>query len=451
MRVPFLDLTAQLRTTGPAVERAILDVVRSGRYVGGPAIDAFEAAMADRLEVDHAVAVSSGTDALLVALMALEVGPGDLVLTAPYSFFATAGVVARLGATPAFVDIDPRTCNLDPQALTAWWDRHPDARPRVKAIVPVHLFGQCADLDPILALAAAHGIPVVEDAAQALGARCGAGDCGGAYTADGGGAAAGRGRDAGEGGAADAGGAAAGGGKGGGEGGDADAGGPDTGDGDGADASPRSGNSGTAVGRPAGTMGTFGCYSFYPTKNLGAMGHGGLVVTRDAELAATVRRLRDHGAHPPYHHALIGGNFQLDAMQAAVLSAKLPHLDAWHEARRERAAYYDRHLRVEGVTPPAPARRPEGHVYNQYVIRVPGRRDELRAHLAAQGIDTMVYYPVPLHLQECFRHLGHRPGSFPHSETAAAASLALPVYPELTPAMQDHVIEVIADFYSAGA
>ena len=377
MRVPFLDLTAQLQTTGPAVERAILDVVRSGRYVGGPAIEAFETAMADCLEVDHAVAVSSGTDALLAALMALEVGPGDLVLTTPYSFFATAGVVARLGAEPAFVDIDPRTYNLDPHALTAWWERHAERTTRVKAIVPVHLFGQCADMRPILALAAAHGIPVVEDAAQALGARC--------------------------------------------------------------------------CGRSAGTLGAFGCYSFYPTKNLGAMGHGGLVATRDGDLAATVRQLRDHGAHPPYHHARIGGNFQLDAVQAAVLCAKLPHLDGWHEARRARAAYYDRHLRAAGVSPPARAARPEGHVYNQYVIQVPDRRDALRAHLAAQGIDTMVYYPVPLHRQACFQHLGHASGAFPHSESAAATSLALPVYPELTAAMQDRVIETIADFYSAGA
>ncbi len=383
MRVPFLDLTAQLETTGPAVERAILDVVRSGRYVGGPMIDAFEAAMADYLEVDHAVAVSSGTDALLVALMALEVGRGDLVLTTPYSFFATAGVVARLGATPVFVDIDPRSFNLDPRALIAWWDRHREERERVKAIIPVHLFGQCAELDAILALAAAHGIPVVEDAAQALGARCGADDGG--------------------------------------------------------------------AGRPAGTAGAFGCYSFYPTKNLGAMGHGGLVVTGDADRAAAVRQLRDHGAHPPYHHARIGGNFQIDALQAAVLRAKLPFLDGWHEARRASAAYYDRRLQVEGVTPPAPARLPDGHVYNQYVIRVADRRDTLRARLAAQGIDTMVYYPVPLHRQACFRHLGHAPGAFPHSESAAATSVALPVYPELTPAMQDRVIEAIAAFYGGGA
>ena len=379
MRVPFLDLAAQHQATGPAVERAILDVVRSGRYVGGPVLDAFEAAMADYLEVDHAVAVSSGTDALLVALMALDVGRGDLVLTTPYSFFATAGVVARLGATPVFVDIDPQTYNLDPRALTAWWDRQAEARERVKAIVPVHLFGQCADMDPILALAAARRIPVVEDAAQTLGARCG-------------GAAA-------------------------------------------------------HGGRRAGTLGTFGCYSFYPTKNLGAMGHGGLVVTHDAGLAATVRQLRDHGAHPPYHHARVGGNFQLDALQAAILSAKLPCLDGWHEARRARAAHYDRHLRVAGITPPAPARRADGHVYNQYVIRVPDRRDALRAHLRAQGIDTMVYYPVPLHRQACFRHLGHAPGAFPHSETAAATSLALPVYPELTAAMQDRVVEETAAFY----
>ena len=400
MRVPFLDLTAQLQTTGPAVERAILDVVRSGRYVGGPALEAFETAMAGYLEVDHAVAVSSGTDALLAALMALEVGPGDVVLTTPYSFFATAGVVARLGAEPAFVDIDPRTYDLDPRALTAWWNRQPEARERVKAIVPVHLFGQCAEMGPILELAAENGIPVVEDAAQALGARCGSREGRGA--------------------------------------------------GGGADGS--AGNGGApGAGRRAGTVGTLGCYSFYPTKNLGAMGHGGLVATRDPDLAATVRQLRDHGAHPPYHHARIGGNFQLDAVQAAVLCAKLPHLDGWHEARRARAAYYDRRLQAAGVTPPPRAARPESHVYNQYVIRVPDRRDALRAHLAAQGIDTMVYYPVPLHRQACFRHLGHAPGAFPRSEAAAAESLALPVYPELTAAMQDHVIAAIAAFSEAGA
>ena len=419
MRVPFLDLTAQLETTGPAVERAILDVVRSGRYVGGPMIDAFEAAMADYLEVDHAVAVSSGTDALLVALMALEVGRGDLVLTTPYSFFATAGVVARLGATPVFVDIDPRTFNLDPRALIAWWDRHREERERVKAIIPVHLFGQCAELDAILALAAAHGIPVVEDAAQALGARCGAGAGGNNVGGDGTG-----------------------------EGGD-----PVVSDGTGAGGSTVAGNRDRAggAGRPAGTAAGFGCYSFYPTKNLGAMGHGGLVVTGDADRAAAVRQLRDHGAHPPYHHARIGGNFQIDALQAAVLTAKLPFLDGWHEARRARAAHYDRRLQAAGVTPPAPARRPDGHVYNQYVIRVPDRRDALRAHLTAQGIDTMVYYPVPLHRQACFRHLGHAPGAFPHSEAAAATSVALPVYPELTPAMQDRVIEAVAAFYGGGA
>ena len=246
---------------------------------------------------------------------------------------------------------------------------------------------------PILALAAAHHIPVVEDAAQALGARCSAGDGGGAGNRD---------HDAG-------------------------------------------------AGRPAGTAGACGCYSFYPTKNLGAMGHGGLVVTADADLAATVRQLRDHGAQPPYHHARIGGNFQIDAVQAAVLTAKLPYLDGWHDARRARAAYYDRHLEVERVTLPAPARRPDGHVYNQYVIRVPDRRDALRAHLAAQGIDTMVYYPVPLHRQACFQYLGHGPGAFPHSEAAAATSLALPVYPELARPMQDRVIDEIAAFCEAGA
>ena len=382
MRVPFLDLAAQHRATAPAVERAILDVVRSGRYVGGPVVEGFEAAMADYLEVDHAVAVSSGTDALLVALTALGVGRGDLVLTTPYSFFATAGVVARLGATPVFVDIDPRTFNLDPRALTAWWDGHAGERQHVKAIVPVHLFGQCADMDPILALAAAHGVPVVEDAAQALGARYG-------------------------------------------------------------------GGAGGSGGR-AGTLGTLGCFSFYPTKNLGAMGHAGLVATRDPDLARTVRQLRDHGADPPYHHARVGGNFQIDAVQAAVLTARLPYLERWHEGRRARAAYYDRHLPADCITPPVPSPRPDGHVYNQYVIRAPAHRDELRAHLAAQRIDSMVYYPVPLHRQACFQDLGHGPDAFPHSEAAAAESLALPVHPGLTPEMQDHVIEAVRAGARAG-
>ena len=377
MRVPFLDLAAQLETTRPDIERALLDVVVSGRYVGGPVLDAFEQAVADYIGAEHAVGVSSGTDALLVSLMALDVGPGDLVVTTPYSFFATAGVVARLGATPVFVDIDPRTFTIDPACLADWFERNAERRPRVKAILPVHLFGQCADMAPILELAAAYSIPVVEDAAQALGAR---------YPSEGG-------------------------------------------------------------DRPAGGLGTLSCFSFYPTKNLGAMGDAGLVVTADADLAARVRRLRNHGGHAAYEHPEVGGNFRLDTLQAAILAAKLPRLDGWHARRRERAAHYDEHLAVPGLELPVAAWGRERHTYHQYVIRVPDRRGALRAQLAARQIDTMIYYPVPLHQQPCFHHLGHPAGAFPCSEDAAVRSLALPIYPELTPAMQDRVIEEIAAFY----
>ena len=375
MRVPFLDLAAQLETTRPDIERAVLDVVASGRYVGGPVVESFERAMADYIGVDHTIGVSSGTDALLVSLMALDVGPGDLVVTTPYSFFATAGVVARLGATPVFVDIDPRTFNMDPACLADWFEREPERRASVKAIVPVHLFGQCVDMAPILELAAAYGIPVVEDAAQALGARY------------------------------------------------------------------------PACDRPAGSMGRVGCFSFYPTKNLGAMGDAGLVATGDFDLAARVRRLRNHGGHAAYRHPEVGGNFRLDTLQAAILSAKLPHLDAWHGRRRELAMYYDARLQAPGLELPAAAWGRERHIWHQYVIRVPRRRDELRSFLAARRVDTMVYYPVPLHRQPCFHHLGHDAGAFPRSEDAAARSLALPIYPELTPAMQNRVIEEIAAFY----
>ena len=404
MRVPFLDLAAQLETTRPDIERALLDVVASGRYVGGPVLDAFERAMADYIGVEHAVGVSSGTDALLVSLMALDVGPGDLVVTTPYSFFATAGVVARLGATPAFVDIDPQTFNIDPARLADWFERETERRSRVKAILPVHLFGQCADMAPILDLAATHGIPVVEDAAQALGAR---------YPASGGRGCGG----AGGGGRSGAGGS-------------------------------RVGDAGGDGGRPSGAMGTLACFSFYPTKNLGAMGDAGLVVTSDAALAERVRRLRNHGGHAAYQHPEVGGNFRLDTLQAAILAAKLTHLDGWHARRRARAAYYDEHLAVPGIELPVAAWGRERHTYHQYVIRVPERRDALRAHLEARRIDTMIYYPVPLHRQPCFHSLGHAAGAFPRSEDAAARSLALPIYPELTPAMQDSVIEETALFYS---
>ena len=426
MRVPFLDLAAQLETTRPAVERAVLDVIASGRYVGGPLLESFERAMADYVGVDHAIGVSSGTDALLVSLMALDVGPGDLVVTTPYSFFATIGAVARLGATPVFIDIDPRTFNIDPARLADWFRSETEQWSRVKAIVPVHLFGQCADMAPILELAASHGIPVVEDAAQALGARYSASD-GGRSGANGGSHSGAAGRRVG--GASDSpneygrfrGHSGAGG--------------------------SRVGDAGGDAGRAAGAMGTLACFSFYPTKNLGAMGDAGLVVTGDVRLAERVRRLRNHGGHAAYRHAEVGGNFRLDTLQAAILAAKLPYLDGWHVRRRVRAAYYDEHLAVPGIELPVAAWSRERHTYHQYVIRVPERRDALRRHLAERQIDTMVYYPVPLHRQPCFHHLGHAAGAFPHSEDAASRSLALPVYPELTPAMQERVMEAISAFY----
>lgn len=399
MRVPFLDLAAQLETTRPDIERAVLDVIASGRYIGGPVLDAFERAMADYVGVEHAVGVSSGTDALLVSLMALDVGPDDLVVTTPYSFFASAGAVARLGATPVFVDIDPRTFNLDPLRLADWFESETEQRTRVKAILPVHLFGQCADMAFILELARSYGIPVVEDAAQALGARYpgGAGNGDSHASGNGGGS--------------------------------------------------RRVEGGGRHNRPAGSMGTLACFSFYPTKNLGAMGDAGLVATSDAALAERVRRLRNHGGHAAYQHPEVGGNFRLDTLQAAILAAKLRYLDGWHARRRERAAYYDEHLAVPGIELPVAAWGRERHTYHQYVIRVPERRDALRARLAARQIDTMIYYPVPLHRQPCFHHLGHAAGAFPCSEDAAARSLALPIYPELTPAMQDRVIAETAAFY----
>lgn len=376
MRVPLLDLKPQLASLEAELKAAVLEVIDSTRYIGGPQVEALEAAVARYVGTRHALGVSSGTDALLVSLMALGVGPGDLVITTPYSFFATAGVVARLGATPVFVDIQPDSFNMDPEALRDGLETERARRGRVKAILPVHLFGQCADMDPILALAERHGIPVVEDAAQAIGAR---------YPS-------------------------------------------------------------RAGVRNAGSMGRVGCFSFFPSKNLGGIGDGGMLVTNDASLYQRLATLRDHGAHPRYHHALIGGNFRLDPIQAAALCVKLPHLDGWHRGRQQNAAYYDAQLDLPGLATPAVVWRREFHIYNQYVITLAERRDELRAYLAEREIGTEVYYPVPFHLQKCFAELGYGPGRFPHSERAAARTLALPIYPELTREMQDHVIASIRDF-----
>jgi dTDP-4-amino-4,6-dideoxygalactose transaminase len=380
MRVPLLDLTAQFARIRPDVLRAIEAVCDSQRFILGPAVEAFEQAIAERLGVPHAIGMSSGTDALLAALMAAGVGPGDEVVTPTYSFFATAGCVWRLGARPVLVDVEPATLNVTAEAIEA------ALTPRTKAVIPVHLYGQMADMAAIMAVAARHGVAVIEDACQAI---------------------------------------------------------------DAADASGR-----------AGAVGAMGAFSFFPSKNLGGFGDGGLATTTDAALARRLRLLRGHGAATRYHHEIVGANFRLDALQAAVLSAKLPHLDEWTARRRANAARYRAHFGQAAVAagvsivPPVAGPTPDGvlslpverpgvtHVYNQFVIRV-GRRDAVKAHLTEAGVGCEVYYPVPFHLQACFASLGYARGAFPIAEAAAGDSLALPIYPELTEPQQRYVVEAV--------
>jgi dTDP-4-amino-4,6-dideoxygalactose transaminase len=364
--VPLLDLRVQYAPIRDELLAAIARVCDSQRFIMGPEVESLERELASAIGVQHAIGVSSGTDALLAAMMALGIGPGAEVVTTTYSFFATAGCISRLGATPRLVDIDPVTYNLDPAALRA------AITPRTRAIIPVHLYGLCADMDPILTIAAEAGVPVIEDAAQAIGSTYG--------------------------------------------------------------------------GQQAGSMGSVGCFSFFPSKNLGAFGDGGLVTTNDDALAARVKMLRNHGAEPKYFHKYIGGNFRLDAMQAAVLRVKAPHLAGWTEFRRRNAARYDelfRAARLDEVLtlPYEPANR--WHIFNQYVVRVP-QRDSVRAAMADSGISTEVYYPVPFHLQECFAPLGYHRGDFPQAEAAASTSLALPIYGELTPDQQSAVVSALA-------
>ena len=367
MCVPLLDLEAQYLPLREEILAAIARVCDSQRFIMGPEIDSLERELCALLGVPHAIAVSSGTDALLLALMALGIKAGDEVVTTTFSFFATAGAIARVGATPVLVDIDPVTFNIDPSKAAA------AITPRTKAIMPVHLFGLSADMEPIMAAANRAGIPVVEDAAQAIGS--------------------------------------------------------------------------TYRSTPLGAIGAFGCFSFFPSKNLGAFGDAGLLTTADGALAERARLLRTHGMKPKYYHHLIGANFRMDALQAAVLRVKAPHLAGWTEARRANAARYRSLFRAAGldsVTLPAePADR--SHIFNQFVIRTP-QRDALKRHLDEQGIGTEIYYPVPFHLQPCFAYLGHRPGDFPHAERAAQESLAIPVYGELTAAQQETVVSAIGQF-----
>ena len=368
IRVPLLDLKAQYATIRYEVREAIDRVCDSQHFILGPEVKALEEAIAEFCGARFAVGMSSCTDALLAALMAIGVGSGDEVITTSYSFFSTAGVISRLGARPVFGDIDPKTFNLDsskvPKKIT----------PRTKAIIPVLLFGQCADMELILEAANRYSIHVIEDAAQAIGAW-------------------------------------------------------------------------DDKGRKAGTIGHIGCFSFFPSKNLGAFGDGGMVVTNDEELAETLRVLRVHGGKPKYYHRIIGGNFRLDPLQAAILRVKLRYLTSWTEARCKNAMRYRLLFEEMGLLKwvSLPEDVP-GHAYNQFVARFPDR-DHLQAFLRERGVETEVYYPLPLHLQECFSNIGHREGDFPYAEAAANESLALPIYPELTEGQQIYVVEKISDFY----
>ncbi len=390
MKVPLLDLQAQFTHLEEDLIAAVNRVMRSTRYIQGPEVTGLESEVARYCGTPHGVGVSSGTDALLVSLMALGIGEGDEVLTTPYSFFATMGVILRLGARPVFADIDPRTYNIDParmaEALAA------DTARKIKAIIPVHLYGQCADMAAILELAKHYELPVIEDAAQAIGAEY-------PFVED-----------------------------------------------------------GRLRRVKAGAMGTAGCFSFFPSKNLGGAGDGGMVVAVDDDFTKKVELLRNHGAHPKYYHSMVGGNFRLDAIQAAVLRVKLPHLDGWHRKRAENAALYNRlfantRLVEDGhvVLPEAVYRTQEApadntyHIYNQYVLRV-RRRDGLRDWLLQNDIGCEIYYPVPLHRQQC---LGAEADnwSMPEAERAAEETIALPIYPELTQEMQTYVVETIKRYY----
>jgi len=388
MNVPLLDLKAQYETIRTELEQAIHAVMESQHFILGPHVQRCEEAIGAYCQAPHAIGVSSGSDALLICLMAEGIGAGDEVITTPYTFFATAGAIARVGAKPVFVDIDPVTYNL---AVDQIADK---ITPRTKAIIPVHLYGQSADMRGVMEIASEHNLVVIEDAAQSIGAR---------YN-----------------------------------------------------------------GRASGTIGHYGCFSFFPSKNLGAAGDGGMVVTNDPKRAERLRILRAHGSHPKYYHRLIGGNFRLDALQGAIISAKLPHLDGWTEGRRANARRYDRLFAESGLVVAdtydwaqtrsngesvardrnlvLPTEVTERHVFNQYVIRV-DRRDELKAHLQKNGIGTEVYYPVPMHIQECFTDLGYNRGDFPESEAAAEHTLALPIYPELNDEQAEYVVHTIRGFF----
>ena len=376
MQVPLLDLKAQYSPIKTEVESAIAEVMQSQLFILGPKVEECEEAIARYCNCAHAIGMSSGSDALLACLMAENIGPGDEVITTPYTFFATVGAIARVGARPIFIDIDPLTYNLNANELESKITK------QTRAIIPVHLYGQMAEMDIIMSVARKYGLIVIEDAAQAIGAQY--------------------------------------------------------------------------KGRRSGSIGHYGCFSFFPSKNLGAAGDGGMVVTQESDRANKLKCLRAHGSKPKYHHKIIGGNFRLDALQAAIVTVKLRYLDQWTAARQKNAKRY-RELLSEALLPisderfasmTSPCVKTERHIFNQYVIRA-SRRDQLQDWLKKRKIETEIYYPVPLHLQECFSYLGHEVGAFPESERAANETLALPIYPELSQDQIRYVVDCIRDFVLA--
>jgi dTDP-4-amino-4,6-dideoxygalactose transaminase len=366
MKVPLLDLKAQFSTIKSEVFAAIEDVLDSQRCIGGPKVEEFENAVAEKSDCKYAVGVSSGTDAILNVLMSLGIGQNDEVITTPFTFFATAGCIARIGAKPVFVDIDPQTYNIDVSKVES------AITDNTKAIMPVHLFGQMADMDPIMDIAKKYNLKIIEDAAQSITSEY--------------------------------------------------------------------------KGRKAGSIGTAGCFSFFPSKNLGGIGDGGMIVTNNEDFYKHLMIMRNHGSKPKYYHSYVGGNFRLDPIQAAALLVKLPHLDSWSQARRENAAHYNK--KFAGTAVKTPYISPDCvSIYNQYCIRVPNR-DALLKHLKENDVGCEIYYPVPMHLQKCFDYLGYKEGDMPEAEKAAKEILAIPIYPELTLRMQDYVIETILNFLS---
>src|SRR6266404_533109 len=393
MRVRLLDLSQQYNALSKEIRAATDDVLASQRFILGPKLAEFEKAAAEYCRAPHAIGVSSGTDALLAVFMALEIGLGDAVITTAYSFFATAGCIARVGATPVFIDIEPATYNISAPALRRYLEKQcrvvegklvNENRQLIRALVPVHLFGLCCDMNEIVGIAREHNLLLIEDAAQAIGAE-----------------------------------------------------------------SPL--ETGSAK---AGTMSDAGCFSFYPSKNLGAAGDAGLIICHHDEFAERLRLCRQHGMEARYRHEFIGGNFRMDELQAAILNVKLPHLDRWSGARREAAKFYTNEFRRAGldekiklpVEPYAKSGLTNHHIYHQYVIRSP-QRDELREHLSKREIETAIYYPLALHEQPCFEYLGYKPGDFPEAERAARESLALPIYPEISREAQQYVVKCAAEFF----